>query len=83
MFFIPTQEELKRGEVSDLYFKMTEQVLIGAGKNPTVTMEVFTKSLPDPYNFGVISGLDDVTSLLEGAPIDVYAMDEGSIFFSQ
>ncbi|MGC8631300.1 MAG: nicotinate phosphoribosyltransferase [Thermoprotei archaeon] len=83
MFFIPTQEELKRGEVSDLYFKMTEQVLIGADKNPTVTMEVFTKSLPDPYNFGVISGLDDVASLLEGAPIDVYAMDEGSIFFSQ
>jgi len=83
MFFIPSQDDLKRGDVSDLYFKMTEQVLRGAGRDPTVTMEVFTKSLPEPYNFGVVSGLDDVAELLKGVPVDAYAMDEGSIFFPQ
>ncbi|MGC8600985.1 MAG: nicotinate phosphoribosyltransferase [Thermoprotei archaeon] len=83
MFFIPTEKELKSGDVSDLYFKVTEEVLKRAGKNPYVTMEVFTKALPEPYNFGVLSGLDDVTELLTDVPVDVYALEEGEIFFPQ
>jgi len=83
MFLIPSEEDLKKARVSDLYFSMTELVLKGAGKNPEVTMEVFTKSLPEPYNFGVLSGISDVLELLQGLPVDVFAMDEGSVFFAQ
>ncbi len=83
MFFTPTENDLKSGEVSDLYFKVTEQVLRRAGRNPYVTMEVFTKALPEPYNFGILSGLDDVTELLTDVPVDAYAIDEGEVFFPE
>jgi len=41
-------------------------------------MEVTAAGLPDPW--GVFCGLDDVVRLLEGVPVDVDAMPEGSIF---
>ncbi|ACK41455.1 MULTISPECIES: nicotinate phosphoribosyltransferase [Dictyoglomus] len=81
-FLIAKPEEIKSGLNTDAYFLRTEEVLEGIGKNPNVVMELFTKSFPDEnYQFGVLLGIYEVAKLLEGLPVDVYAMDEGEIFF--
>lgn len=81
-FLIAKPEEIKSGLNTDAYFLRTEEVLEGIGKNPDVVMELFTKSFPDEnYQFGVLLGIYEVAKLLEGLPVDVYAMDEGEIFF--
>ncbi|MCX7720698.1 MAG: nicotinate phosphoribosyltransferase [Dictyoglomus thermophilum] len=81
-FLIAKPEEIKSGLNTDAYFLRTEEVLEGMGKNPDVVMELFTKSFPDEnYQFGVVLGIYEVAKLLEGLPVDVYAMDEGEIFF--
>ncbi len=81
-FLIAKPEEVKNGLVTDAYFLRTEEVLEGLDKNPYVVMELFTKSFPDKnYLFGVLLGVYEVAKLLEGLPIDVYAMEEGEIFF--
>ncbi|MCX7845490.1 MAG: nicotinate phosphoribosyltransferase, partial [Dictyoglomaceae bacterium] len=81
-FLVAKPEEIKKGLATDAYFLRTEEVLEGLDKNPYVVMELFTKSFPDKnYLFGVFLGAFEVAKLLEGLPIDVYAMEEGEIFF--
>lgn len=81
-FLVAKPEEIKNGLATDAYFLRTEEVLDGLGKNPYVVMELFTKSFPDKnYLFGVLLGVYEIAKLLEGLPIDVYAMEEGEIFF--
>jgi nicotinate phosphoribosyltransferase len=61
--------------VTDKYFVWTEKVLKAKNVNPKVVAEVTTSG------WGVFAGLNDVLKLLEGLPVDVYAMPEGSVFF--
>ncbi len=74
-FKIVSEDDIKNGLVTDKYFIWTEKVLKAKNINPSVVAEVTTSG------WGVFAGLDDVLNLLEGLPIDVYAMPEGSIFF--
>ena len=74
-FHIVSDEDIKKGVVTDRYFIWTEKVLKAKGINPMVVAEVTTSS------WGVFAGLEDALKLLEGLPIDVYAMPEGSLFF--
>ncbi|NYT07752.1 MAG: nicotinate phosphoribosyltransferase, partial [Methanomicrobiales archaeon] len=72
-------DTIRRGECTDIYFVRTEEVLRGSGKNPQVAMEVTAAALPDEW--AIVCGLDDVISLLEGLPLTVEAMPEGSVFY--
>lgn len=65
---------------TDIYFLRTEDILNTKKINPTVVAEVTVSSIKD---WAVLAGLEDVVNLLEGLPVDVYAMDEGSIFYSR
>ncbi|HOJ93343.1 MAG TPA: nicotinate phosphoribosyltransferase [Dictyoglomaceae bacterium] len=81
-FLIAKPEDIKNGLNTDAYFLRTEETLDGLKKNPYVVSELFTKSFPDPnYIFGVALGIYEIAKLLEGIPVDVYAVDEGEIFF--
>jgi nicotinate phosphoribosyltransferase len=71
---------IRRGECTDIYFVTTEEILRRSGRNPVIAMEVTAAALPSEW--AVFCGLDDVLSLLEGVPVTVDAMDEGTIFFS-
>jgi nicotinate phosphoribosyltransferase len=77
-FHIVDDDTIARGECTDIYFARCEEVLEKEGKNPLVTMEVTTVGMP--YERGVFCGLDDAIALLEGVPVDVEAMPEGSVF---
>lgn len=74
-FLIPTQDDIAKGLTTDKYFIWTEKVLKAKNVNPRVVMEVTTSE------WGIFAGLEDVLNLLEGLPVDVYAMPEGSLFF--
>ncbi|MEM2070717.1 MAG: nicotinate phosphoribosyltransferase [Archaeoglobaceae archaeon] len=74
-FTIVSDEDIKNGSTTDKYFVWTEKVLKAKGLNPEVVAEVTTSQ------WGVFAGLNDALALLEGLPIDVYAMPEGTLFF--
>ncbi len=74
-FLIVCDDDIKNGITTDRYFVWTEKVLKAKNVNPKVVAEVTTS------DWGVFAGLNDVLKLLEGLPIDVYAMPEGAIFF--
>ncbi len=78
---IPSPEEIRRGETTDVYFVRTMEVLRKLGKEKVrVKAECFVKRFPDAYEYAVLSGRDEMLSLLAGRSLDVLAMDEGSLF---
>lgn len=78
LFEIVDDETIRKGECTDIYFLRSEEVLRKEGKNPHVVMEVTAAGLPDEW--GVFCGLENVTALLEGLPVTVDAMPEGTMF---
>ena len=78
-FGIVSDSEILSGECTDVYFVRTDETLRGEGCNPLVTVEITASSLPDKW--GVVCGIEDVISLLEGMPLNVSAMPEGTIFY--
>ncbi|MCS7097042.1 MAG: nicotinate phosphoribosyltransferase [Candidatus Methanomethylicia archaeon] len=81
-FHMATPEEIKKGETADIYFHRTMEILKNMGLSKTwVVAEVTTGRLPHNWDWGVLSGIEEELYLLEGLPVDVYAMPEGSIFY--
>jgi nicotinate phosphoribosyltransferase len=82
MDLIPTRDEILRGETTDIYFRRAMEVLRATGKDRVrVTAEAIVKKFPAGYGYAVLSGMDEMLSLLAGADVDVEAMEEGSLFF--
>jgi nicotinate phosphoribosyltransferase len=78
-FLTVSNTAIKNGECTDIYFVRTEETLKRDRINPPVTMEVTATSLPDSW--AVFCGLADVLALLEGVPVSVAAMPEGTVFY--
>ena len=78
-FLTVSDEAIKNGECTDVYFVRTEETLKNDDLNPHVVMEVTATSLPDSW--AVFCGLADVLALLDGVPVTVDAMPEGTIFY--
>lgn len=79
-FHIATPEEIRGGRVADVYFTRTVQILRARGLRTRVKAEVRLKSLPAGWEWGVLAGIEEVAHLLEGVPVTVTAMDEGTLF---
>jgi nicotinate phosphoribosyltransferase len=79
MFDTVSDETIRRGECTDIYFERTEETLKAEGINPHVVMEVTATALPDTW--ATFCGLSDVIALLEGVPVTVDALPEGSVFY--
>jgi len=80
-FHVATESEIRTGQVSDVYFARTVQILNARNINKRVKAEVRLKSFPQPdWSFGVLAGIEEAANLLEGLPVDVWAMDEGTLF---
>ncbi len=78
---VPGWEEIRRGETTDIYFRRTMEVLRKCGKDRTpVKAEAIVKKLPAGYDYGILSGMEDLLSLLSGRKVDLRAMREGSLF---
>jgi nicotinate phosphoribosyltransferase len=79
-FHLATQQEIKSGEVADVYFNRTVQILRARGNRSRVKAEVYLKGLPGDWDWGILAGIEEAARLLEGLPVDVTAMDEGTVF---
>ena len=79
-FHTASDADIKCGHVSDVYFSRTVQILEARGDRRRVKAEVYAKSLPDDWSWGVLAGVEEVAGLLEGLPVDAWAMDEGTVF---
>jgi len=72
-------DTIDSGRATDAYFQRTEQTLEEAGVDPHVVAEVSADVFPDG-EFELFAGLEDAATLLEGLPIDVDAVPEGTCF---
>ena len=79
-FHTAEDAEIKRGEVCDVYFARTVEILRHRGDVKRVKAEIYLKSLPEDWQWGILAGIQEAALLLEGVPVDVRAMDEGSVF---
>src|SRR5258706_3486114 len=79
-FHTAADADIKRGEVSDVYFARTVQILKHRNDRKRVKAEVYLKSLPEDWQWGILAGIEEVAALLEGQPVEVSAMDEGLLF---
>lgn len=77
---IATEEEIKSGKTTDIYFERTLKVLKGEGIDPIVHAEVTVSGMPEGNSWGIVAGIDDALKLFEGKGIDVYGLPEGTLF---
>ena len=81
-FHIATDDEIRAGRTTDIYFVRTREVLKAKGRDGIrVVAEVTAGRLPDDASWGVLCGVEEVAHLFEGLPVDVYSMPEGSVFY--
>ena len=76
-FFIINESDILDGLTTDVYFLRTEKILKEKNLNPYVVAEI---TLSDG-DWGILSGVEEACNLLEGKPLDVYAMQEGTLFY--
>jgi nicotinate phosphoribosyltransferase len=79
-FFTASDSQIQAGAVTDVYFLRTKQILEARSLNKRVRVEVVAKGLPAGYEWAVFAGLEDALRLLEGCPVSVEGLPEGSIF---
>src|SRR5215467_11275194 len=80
-FHTASEPEIKAGQVSDVYFQRTIQILKAKGLTKRVKAEIRLKSFPQAdWSFGILAGIEEAAGLLQGLPVDVWAMDEGTVF---
>ncbi len=80
-FHVASEPDIKAGEVSDVYFERTVQILKAKGLTKRVKAEIRLKGFPQPdWTFGILAGIEEAAALVEGLPVDVWAMDEGTLF---
>ena len=81
-FHIASEPDIKAGQVSDVYFARTVQILRARGLTKRVKAEIRLKSFPQTdWSFGVLAGhRGSGGACSRGCPVDVWAMDEGTLF---
>jgi nicotinate phosphoribosyltransferase len=79
-FFVATEDEIKNGMTTDIYFKRTVQILQEKGISRNVTAEVTCGGIPHAWPWGMLVGTGDVANLFEGIPVSVYSLREGTFF---
>uniref|UniRef100_A0A7C5Y5J8 Nicotinate phosphoribosyltransferase n=1 Tax=Caldiarchaeum subterraneum TaxID=311458 RepID=A0A7C5Y5J8_CALS0 len=79
--YIADPGQIKNGGSTDIYFHRTKTILEKSGSTDVaVAAEIHSYGLPNSYDWAVFTGLEEAVWLLEGLPVDLYAMDEGTVF---
>lgn len=80
-FHVASDEQVKAGGTTDVYFSRTQKILKEEGiSDRRVVAEVTTGSLPRDWKWAVFSGVDEVAQLFEEYPVNVWTIPEGTIF---
>ncbi|MFQ5895220.1 MAG: nicotinate phosphoribosyltransferase [Nitrospinota bacterium] len=76
---VATPEEVRTGKVTDVYFERSHRILEAKGVRKRVRAEFIVKSVPWPWT--VFAGLEECAALLQGRPVNVRAVAEGTVFY--
>lgn len=80
-FHTATDAEIRAGKTTDVYFTRAEAVLRRKGLWQTRAVAEFSAStLPKQWPWGIFCGLEEAAALLEGVPVNVWALEEGTLF---
>jgi len=80
-FHIASEDDIRKGRTSDVYFFRTLEVLEAEGKDRARAYGEFTApSLPQDWTWGVFAGLEEAVRLLEGHDVALWAAPEGTVF---
>jgi nicotinate phosphoribosyltransferase len=80
-FHIADEDDIKKGKTTDIYFERTKKILKTKGlETIKVSAEVTCGTIPEGRPWGIFCGVEEVVRLLEGIPVNLYSMPEGSIF---
>src|SRR2546428_14136828 len=77
-FHTAPDADIKRGEVSDVYFARTVQILTHRGDKKRVKAEIYLKSLPEDWRWGILAGVEEAAALLEGVAGDGWGTGQGT-----
>ncbi len=80
MFHTATEEEIKAGKITDVYFDRTMEILNTKGIEKEVVAEVRAKGLPKSWGWAVLAGVEECANLLKGLDISARSLREGTIF---
>lgn len=77
-----SQEQIRRGETTDVYFQKTMEVLRAEGRDGANAVGEFTTYWlhGGEWEWGVFCGLEECISLLEGRGVTLRALPEGTLF---
>ncbi|MGD8545522.1 MAG: nicotinate phosphoribosyltransferase [Candidatus Bathyarchaeota archaeon] len=82
LFHYASDEEIKRGKTTDIYFERTKKIIEAKGLEKTkVIVDITPGKLPYGWPWGILCGIEEEARLFEGISVDVYCMPEGSIFY--
>ncbi|MDD3399285.1 MAG: nicotinate phosphoribosyltransferase [Candidatus Methanomethylophilaceae archaeon] len=74
-------DDIRSGRTMDVYFRRAKQVLESQSLQDVVVKGEFTaSSLPEGWPWAVLCGTEEVLRLLEGLPVDLYGIPEGTVF---
>ena len=79
-FHTASEDDIRQGRVTDVYFARTLEVLEARGIDKVVRAEFFAKKLPADYGWGVLAGIEEAARLMEGRAVDIRCMREGEVF---
>ena len=82
-FFTATDEEIKKGLTTDIYFERTVQILTRKKILKNVVAEVTCGGIPNKWPWGILLGVEDVACLFKDIPVNVYSLKEGTFFRSK
>lgn len=79
-FYVASEEEIRQGQVADVYFHRTLQVLTPEQASQHVVAEMRASKLPGGAEWGILAGVEEAVHLLEGVEIRAWMLPEGSLF---
>ena len=77
---VASLEDIKSGRVTDVYFDRTLRILRAKCVDAQVRAEFFAKSLPRDWPWAVFAGVEECLTVLEGLPVAVRCLEEGTVF---
>ena len=80
LFHLATEEEILRGEVTDVYFLRSRQILKAKGIHRRVKAEFVVKQFPHAWPWGIFAGLEAAVALLKRLKLSARSIPEGTIF---
>lgn len=79
-FHVATEDEIRRGQVTDVYFVRAEEALAARNADRVVVGEVRASGLPDGWPWAVLAGVEELLNLAEGWNVRLWGLEEGTLF---